>query len=135
MGNHFHLVLRDSRGHLPAVMQRLSLRYALGFNLKYDRDGPLFRGRFKSVRILNEEALNHVIEYVHQNPSKDGFVDDPRCWVWSSYKYYEGLAPFPDWITPSSSLWNVSHGFGPISKDGLILSDSGGLHSHPVSMV
>jgi putative transposase len=105
MGNHFHLVMADHGCHLSKAIRILSLKYALRFNMRHGRDGPLFRGRFKSVRILSEDQLKAVIEYIHFNPLKDGFVKNPIDWDWSSYKFYENQEAFPRWLLHSSSLF------------------------------
>lgn len=98
MDNHFHLVVKDHSCKLSKMLRALSLKYVINFNRRHERDGPLFRGRFKSVRILSEEQLTRVIEYVHNNPAKAGLVSQPPQWQWSSSQYYTGLAQFPAWL-------------------------------------
>ncbi len=59
MSNHFHLLLHCPVAGLSEVMQSVQFRYAQWFNHRYDRDGPLFRGRFRSVLVDNDEQLAH----------------------------------------------------------------------------
>jgi hypothetical protein len=37
---------------------------------------------------LNEEMLLQKLEYIHNNPVRRGYVDDPACWRYSSYRNY-----------------------------------------------
>ncbi len=38
--------------------------------------------------ITSVEMLNQKLEYIHYNPVKADFVDDPAYWKHSSYRYY-----------------------------------------------
>ena len=98
MGNHFHLLLRDEECSLSEMLRALSLKFVRHINLIHMRDGPLFRGRFKSVRVTTDEQLRSVIDYIHFNPLKDGFVQTARDWNWSSLRYYEDPDLMPDWM-------------------------------------
>ena len=40
--------------------------------------------------IYNEAMLLQKIEYLHNNPVQRGYVDEPRCWRYSSARNYEG---------------------------------------------
>jgi hypothetical protein len=41
--------------------------------------------------ILGEEMMRNKIEYIHQNPVKRGFVDEPWHWRYSSARNYQGM--------------------------------------------
>ena len=41
--------------------------------------------------VTNEEMLIQKIEYIHNNPVRREYVDDPKCWRYSSARNYEGL--------------------------------------------
>jgi hypothetical protein len=41
--------------------------------------------------IQGEEMLRQKIEYMHNNPVKQGYVDDPIHWRYSSARNYAGL--------------------------------------------
>lgn len=40
--------------------------------------------------ICSEEMLRQKVEYIHNNPVKRGYVDDPAHWRYSSYRDYMG---------------------------------------------
>jgi REP element-mobilizing transposase RayT len=65
--NHFHLILKQKIDNgIVKFMQRLSTGYAMYFNKKYKRRGGLFRGRFKSKKIDNDDLLK-MISYLNLN--------------------------------------------------------------------
>jgi putative transposase len=41
-------------------------------------------------QILNEEMLIQKIDYIHYNPVRRGYVDEPQDWRYSSARDYEG---------------------------------------------
>lgn len=86
MPNHFHLLMKDEDCRLSEALKHLSWQYVFHFNRRQDRDGPLFRGRFKSVRIESSNQLRHTIEYIHFNPVKAELSSTPEEWPWSSAK-------------------------------------------------
>jgi putative transposase len=71
MPNHFHLILRESRdGGISKFMQRLADAYTKYFNLRHNRSGHLFGGKFQSVHIDRNEYLNYLSAYIHLNPKE-----------------------------------------------------------------
>nr|WP_263971271.1 transposase [Leptolyngbya sp. PCC 6406] len=40
--------------------------------------------------ISSEDMLRQKLEYIHNNPVKRGYVDDPAHWRYSSYRNYMG---------------------------------------------
>jgi hypothetical protein len=40
--------------------------------------------------ITSEAMLQQKVEYIHNNPVKRGYVDDPAHWRYSSYRNYVG---------------------------------------------
>ena len=51
--------------------------------------------------IMSEDILRQKIEYIHNNPVKRGYVDDPAHWRYSSYRDYMGETG----LLPVSPLW------------------------------
>ena len=101
MGNHFHLVVRSPTGDISAAMQRLSSSYTRIFNDRHHRDGPLFRGRFRSVDIDSDEQLLTTVAYVHRNPIDLVPAAALAAYRWSSYGAYLGQRTPPAWLGTS----------------------------------
>lgn len=96
--NHFHMLIyqRDA-GVLMQLMKSIMTAYAMYFNKKYGRLGPLFESRYKASRISNDLYLQHISRYIHLNPEK---WED---WPWSSLPYYRGEYS-ASWIRPGRVL-------------------------------
>ena len=93
MPNHIHLhlvptSLETSQEVIPKFMRQLSNAYTGYFNKKYDRVGPLFQGRYKSVLVGSEEQNVHLHRYIHTNPLTAKLVKNLKNWPWSSYHEY-----------------------------------------------
>jgi REP element-mobilizing transposase RayT len=101
MTNHFHLLVRCPEGGLSAFMHDLSTRYARYANDQRGTDGPLFRGRFRSLLIDSDAYLAAVGRYIHRNAKDLPGVVDLVGYRWSSLRYYAGRSPAPQWLTMS----------------------------------
>ncbi|HHV15685.1 MAG TPA: transposase [Gelria sp.] len=88
MDNHIHLVVRDDQNEISTIMKGIATSYAMFFNVKYNRVGHVFQGRFKSEPIEDERYLMSVIRYIHNNPVKAKIVEKPNQYEWSSYRSY-----------------------------------------------
>ncbi|MCL2168552.1 MAG: transposase [Defluviitaleaceae bacterium] len=93
MDNHLHLLVRAYDCEWGAVFKRVGAKYVHWYNRKYNKKGPLFWGRFKSVAINTSEQFLTVLRYIHQNPIKAGICDDINHYVWSSYGEYATKLP------------------------------------------
>jgi hypothetical protein len=58
---------------------------------KWDRDYQLWEESSHPQMIENEPVLRQKLEYIHNNPVKRGYVDDPVHWRYSSARNYAGL--------------------------------------------
>jgi putative transposase len=66
MPNHFHFFIRQNvKQSLERFMRAFCTRYVMYFNAKYERVGPLFQGRYKSVLIDDEGQYLHISRYIH----------------------------------------------------------------------
>jgi REP element-mobilizing transposase RayT len=68
MSTHFHLFVESLTGELAQSMRQIQLSYSRYFNRSRRRDGPLFRGRFKSKRVDTQEYCETLIQYIENNP-------------------------------------------------------------------
>lgn len=98
MPNHFHFLLRQLKdGGIAKFMSNSINSYTRFFNTKRERAGPLFTGKFKSVRIETQEQLLHVSRYIHLNPYTSFVVktlEDLEKYPYSS---------FPEFINKAGS--------------------------------
>jgi putative transposase len=109
MPNHYHLIVREiTDGGTSLFMQKMG-GYTTYFNGQYDRVGPLFQSRYKSVRIKDDRQFMNIFVYVHTNPVeliepkwKDMEVKNNKkaldwlsSYKWSSYQDYIGKKNFP----------------------------------------
>jgi putative transposase len=112
MSNHIHLLIRQLKeGGISKFMRKLGAGYGNYYNKKYERQGHVFQGKFRAVRIKNDEQLITVFVYIHTNPvailfsgwkergiksenlnEVTEFLEDYR---WSSYSDYLNKKNFP----------------------------------------
>ena len=83
MGTHYHAVFRSAREQLSEGMRKLNGSYARRFNLRHERRGHLFEGRFNSWVIDDERRLLNTIAYVLYNPVRASLRRLPNEWEWS----------------------------------------------------
>jgi REP element-mobilizing transposase RayT len=88
MDNHYHLFFQTPKANLSRVMRHLDGIYTQRYNRVHRRDGPLFRGRYKSIVVDKESYLLAVARYIHHNPVEAGLVQFPEQYEWSSCKEY-----------------------------------------------
>jgi hypothetical protein len=72
-------------------MMRLSVSYTKAINSRFDRVGPLFQGPYQAKEVGTLDYLWELIQYLHYNPVKVGFVARPDQWEHSSYRLYRDL--------------------------------------------
>jgi len=98
MPNHFHFLLKQIQdGGISKFLSNFSNSYTRYFNTKHKRLGPLFQGKFKSIRIETDEQLLHLSRYTHLNPYTSYVVktlDQLLTYPFSS---------LPEYLNPQSS--------------------------------
>ena len=97
MNNHFHLVFETPEGNCSKFMHALSTSYTVYYNLRHNRHGHLFDGRYKSKLVDGDEYLLALSRYVHLNPVKvkkmrnkplEERLSYLQHYMWSSYAGY-----------------------------------------------
>ena len=70
MSNHFHILLKQEvDGGITKFMKKLGTGYSMFFNIKYQRQGGLFGGPFKSKLVgVDDNYLKQLFAYIHLNP-------------------------------------------------------------------
>ncbi|MCX7940642.1 MAG: transposase [Endomicrobia bacterium] len=111
MPTHIHLIIVPLKDEiLSSYMNRVLKSYSKYFNIKYNRKGPLWEGRFKSVLVQTHEQLLHLTRYIHLNPVTAYLVERPEDWIYSSYNEYIGIAEsgfcdFKDYLEIQPSMY------------------------------
>ena len=96
----FRLIVKEEKYQVSAIMQSISQLYSRYYSGKYNSYGPLYRRRYYSEPINDEERLEVVMRYVHQEPvrvhgaglmvndvAQEEVLDE---WAWSSWHEYVG---------------------------------------------
>ncbi len=69
MSSHFHLLVRElTVNGISQFMQKLITAYTMYFNIRNQRTGSLFEGRFRARHAHNDEYLKYLYSYIHLNP-------------------------------------------------------------------
>jgi REP element-mobilizing transposase RayT len=103
MDNHYHLLLETPRGNLSQILHHINGAYTTYFNVKRQRSGHLFQGRYRAILVEKDAYCEELSRYVHLNPVRAGMVKDPRRYRWSSYSQYIGLKN-ASWLETGSIL-------------------------------
>ncbi|MDB5859652.1 MAG: hypothetical protein JWQ76_3341 [Ramlibacter sp.] len=115
MSNHFHLLATpETVEGIPQMMQAVGRRYVRKFNLRYQRTGTLWEGRYRSTLIQSERYLLACMAYIDLNPVRAGLAADPADYPWSSHQHYIGRRP-DKLVTPHALYWEM--GNTPFARD------------------
>jgi putative transposase len=98
MGNHYHLLLETPSENLSQIMRHINGAYTTYFNIKRQRSGHLFQGRFKAILVDKDEYSKELSRYIHLNPIRAGINDKVEEYRWSSYLDYVGQRNAPAWL-------------------------------------
>src|SRR5204863_8378116 len=86
---------------LEAHRAKVLLRQLRGFKLRHktDSDYQVWEEGSKPKQIQSDEMMLQKLEYIHNNPVKRGYVDEPVHWRFSSARNYAGGAGLVDVVT------------------------------------
>lgn len=87
MDNHTHILIEtENLESLSKYMLRLNTIYGKYYNTKYKRVGYVFRDRYKSEGIYNEQHLLACKKYIYDNPVKAGICKNAADYLFSNYQ-------------------------------------------------
>jgi len=100
MSNHYHLLIETPKANLSRIMRHVNGVYTQRYNRLKNIDGPLFRGRYKSILVDKDAYLLQLSRYIHLNPidMKRPLVVKLEDYAWSSYPAYINKAKSPEWL-------------------------------------
>lgn len=109
MDNHFHLLATpETQEGLPQMMQAVGRAYVRYFNLRHQRTGTLWEGRYRSNLIESERYLLACMVYIDLNPVRAGMVAQPEDFRWSSHRHCIGQAS-NKLVTPHALFWALGN--------------------------
>jgi REP element-mobilizing transposase RayT len=107
MVNHYHLLVRCPHGGLSRFMQHVGASFTRAANRWHDRDGAVFRGRYRSILLDSPQHIAFAGRYIHRNPRDLRPPVDVERYRWSSLRYYAGHHPAPGWLVQDRLLDDV----------------------------
>ena len=94
MPNHFHFFIRvNDVDEFEKGIKNFFISYSKAINLRYNRVGHLFQGRFKLEKITSNSYYTRIITYIHQNPLVAKLVKKLEDYKYSSYRSYLSTKP------------------------------------------
>ena len=99
MPNHYHLLMQTHHPNLSRCMQWFGASYTNRLNVRHNRSGHLFQGRFKSILVENDAYLIELSCYIHRNPVRAGITKRLADYRWSSYLAYAYGRKPPNWLS------------------------------------
>ena len=82
MSNHYHLLLETPLANLSQIMRHINGAYTTYFNIKRERAGHLFQGRYKAILVEMDEYAQELSRYIHLNPVRAGIAEMPEQYPW-----------------------------------------------------
>ena len=98
MPSHYHLLIQTPEMNLARCMRHLNGVFTQRYNIRHGCDGTLFRGRYKSILVEEDNYLLQLIRYIHRNPVRAGIVEKLDLFQWSSHKGYVSKAKKWNWL-------------------------------------
>jgi len=123
MSNHYHLLIKTPFSNLGRAMRHINGVYTQRYNRLNITDGPLFRGRYKSILIDSDAYLLQLSKYIHLNPLEARMVDDLSDYKWSSYQAYIGNCARPSWLFQSEIYGQLTAAANKGHRYRLFMSD------------
>jgi REP element-mobilizing transposase RayT len=94
--HHLHLLIEPKKEtKISQIMRNLNTAYSKYFNSRYNRQGHLFRERFKACLVEKEPYLLKVISYLHLNPVRLKIVNHPVRYPYCSFYLYNNYSNPP----------------------------------------
>ncbi len=112
MATHFHFMVRSPQRALSEALHHIQLGYVRYFNRSRRRDGPLVRGRFRSLLLDSFEYRKNLVGNIDANAVHAGVVADAADYEFSSSHAY-ACGDGPDWLSREWTENVVADAFGP----------------------
>lgn len=98
MPNHYHLVIRLTRGGFSTGFQQINGNHSRRTNRRHEREAHLWKNRPWHVEMESPAQLVGSIDYALRNPLEAKLCEYAHEWPYSSYRATVGLEPAPQWL-------------------------------------
>ena len=99
MPNHYHFLIRqDSDVQVYRLFNYAFVKYALYFNKKYDRKGPIFRSALQHKLVDNNTYLLQLSKYIFMNPVRANLVNHPNKWPFTNLAQIDENSPISNML-------------------------------------
>lgn len=89
MNNHAHLMIyAEKTDYISKLMSKTNTKFAICYNKKRKRCGPVFRDRYRAEEITTASYLLNCIRYIHNNPVKAKICKKKEDYYHSSVQEY-----------------------------------------------
>jgi putative transposase len=89
LDNHYHILIKlEDVFLLPRLIQVIHSKSAISINKTDKQPGRKVWYDYWDECIRNEKDFHDKLNYIHLNPVKHGYVDDPSKYKFSSYHSY-----------------------------------------------
>ena len=113
LADHFHLIVQPTgQSNFSDIMHSLkpnfTREYKRQLGLNSTQSMNFWQKRFWDHVIRDDRDLENHLHYIHFNPVKHGYTDDPRVWEHSSYIEWEKHGLYPpqfQWNEPKNINW------------------------------
>jgi REP element-mobilizing transposase RayT len=81
---HYHILIQTHKPNISEAMRFLNSAYAAWYNYKTGRIGHLWKGRFESYMLFDEDHFWKVVKYIERNALALGLVKEVTEWEYQS---------------------------------------------------
>jgi putative transposase len=111
--DHFHMIIQATgKSNFSDIMHSLksnfTREYKKQIGLESSESMKCWQKRFWDHVIRDDKDFENHLHYIHFNPVKHGYAQDPRDWQASSYIEWEKRGLYPpafDWEEPKDINW------------------------------
>lgn len=88
MPDHYHFIITPPCGRkIGDTIRHINGVFGLQYNRIHVRSGRVFQPDYYDHVVRNEKDYRRIAEYIHNNPVRDGIVERPEAYLWSSARY------------------------------------------------
>lgn len=126
MTNHVHLLMTPrAAGSCTGLMRDLGRRYVPYFNLRHERTGTLWEGRFRSCIVESATYVLACYRYIELNPVRAEMVGSANDYPWSSFAANSGtridslITPHAEFVALAAEAGNRHAAYRALFETGL----------------